>query len=298
MSHESRIARLLLSFSSILLLSMHALSSPSTKGHAQVNGTSLYYEMNGKGFPLVFVSGGGLLDSRAWDRQFERFSKTNRVIRYDIRGIGKSGRPVDQFSHSEDLYALLNFLKIRKAYVVGLSFGGGIAIDFVLEHPEMVDHLILAATGTSSDAKGEANVKGLSGLSEFAKKEGSSKTIQLIFDSNTFISKDNVVGQEKIRTIYEGNWDVFENGFPLVRLWRASEPAAENRLSEIRSKSLVMIAENDSAAYKEITERLAKGIPKAKRVLIPAATHVINLDKPEAFDNALADFIGVKLQSR
>ncbi len=262
---------------------------------AQVNGTTLHYEIEGNGFPLVFISGGGLLDSRAWDRQFERFSKTNKVIRYDIRGIGKSARPVGEFSHSEDLYALLNFLEIKKAHVVGLSFGGGIAIDFALEHPDTVDHLILVATGSSSHAKGEANLQALDALHTFAKQEGRLKTTQLILGLGTFVSKDNIAAQEKIREIYEDNWDVFENGFPLIRLWRATEPAAGNRLSEIRTKSLVMIAENDNAIYKEITESLTKRIPGVKRVVIPGATHVINLDKPDAFDAALSDFIGVKL---
>jgi pimeloyl-ACP methyl ester carboxylesterase len=263
-------------------------------GHTKVNGTSLYYETGGKGHPLVFISGGGLLDSRSWDRQFETFSKTNTVIRYDIRGIGKSARPEEQFSHSNDLYELLNFLEIKKAHIVGLSFSGAIAIDFVLEHPEMVDHLVLAATGTSSDAKGDANLKGLSGLNAFAKKEGAAKTIQLIFDTSTFISKDNNAAQEKISSIYRDNWDLFENDFPLVRLWRATDPAAGNRLSEIRARSLVMIAENDSPAYKMMTENLANGIPGATRVLITHSTHVINLDKPETFERALAEFIGVK----
>jgi 3-oxoadipate enol-lactonase len=271
------------------------LPFPMQKGHTSVNGATLYYEVKGKGFPLVFISGGGLLDSRAWDRQFETFSKTNQVIRYDIRGIGKSGRPVDQFSHSADLYALLTFLKIKKAHVVGLSFGGGIAIDFALEHPEMVDHLILAATGTSSDAKGSDNLQALSGLSVLARKEGLAQTTQLIFNANTFISKDNLAAQEKIRAIYRDNWDAFENDFPLIRLWQPVEPASRNRLSEIRMKTLVMIAENDTAPYKAITENLAKRIPGATRVLIPGAAHVINLDKPDAFDSAVAKFIGVKL---
>jgi pimeloyl-ACP methyl ester carboxylesterase len=83
------------------------------KGMANINGASLYYEMMGKGFPLVFISGGGILDRRCWDEQFETFSKDYQVIRYDVRGIGKSARPRETFSHSRDLYGFLRFLKVK-----------------------------------------------------------------------------------------------------------------------------------------------------------------------------------------
>lgn len=106
------------------------VASTMKHGMAKVNGTSLYYEVTGKGLPLVLISGGGTLDRRAWDDQFETFAKYYKVIRYDIRGIGKSARPLKDFSHSQDLYALLKFLKVRKAHIVGLSFSGAIALDF------------------------------------------------------------------------------------------------------------------------------------------------------------------------
>jgi len=79
------------------------------QGMARVNGTSLYYEIRGKGFPVVLISGGGMLDRRGWDEQFEALAKSYKVIRYDIRGIGKSARPQQAFSHSHDLYALSRF---------------------------------------------------------------------------------------------------------------------------------------------------------------------------------------------
>src|ERR1044072_826236 len=136
-----------ISISVILFLAMTFIANQESsaqprlsQGMARVNGTSLYYETKGKGFPIVFVSGGGILDRRGWDEQFETFAKHYRVVRYDVRGIGKSARPQGPFSHSEDLYALLSFLKIKRAHVAGLSVGGAIAIDFALEHPEVVDH--------------------------------------------------------------------------------------------------------------------------------------------------------------
>jgi pimeloyl-ACP methyl ester carboxylesterase len=260
---------------------------------AGVNGTSLYYEIKGRGFPLVLISGGGLLDRRGWDEQFEAFSKSYKVIRYDIRGIGKSARPTAAFSHSKDLHDLLKFLKVKKAHVVGLSFGGGIAVDFALDYPGMVDRLVLAASGTSSDAKSEANLQGLSFLSALAKKEGVGRMVQLVVNTPSFISKENLNAQQKIAKIYLENRDVFESNFPLVNFWQPTMPPAAGRLGEILVPALVLIAENDVPAYKTMTEKLAADL-RAKVVVIPGSGHVINLDKPAGFNAAVLFFLNEK----
>lgn len=264
------------------------------KGMAEVNGTSLYYEVMGKGFPLVFTSGGGTLDRRAWDNQFEIFAKNYQVIRYDIRGLGKSARPLKPFSHSRDLYALLKFLKVKKAHIISLSFSGAIAIDFALEHPEMVDHLILAATGTSVDAKSKANVDSLLSLSAMAKKEGLPRVIQFLLDLPFFISQENSAAREKIRQIYLDNRDMFESEFPLVRLWQPTEPPASERLSEIRARVLILLGENDHPAYKAITDKLVAGITGARKIVVPGGTHLLHLDKPKEFNQAVLEFLSKK----
>ena len=91
---------------------------------ATVNGTSLAYDLTGQGAPVVLISGGGTLDKRGWDEQLNALAAHHLVVRYDIRGIGRSARPAAAFSPSHDLRALLEFLRIDKAHLVGLSFGG------------------------------------------------------------------------------------------------------------------------------------------------------------------------------
>lgn len=267
-------------------------AEPMKKGTAEVNGTSLYYEVAGKGFPLILVSGGGTLDRRAWDKQFAAFAKSYKVIRYDIRGLGKSARPRAPFSHSRDLYALLKFLKVEKAHVVGLSFSGAIAIDFALEHPEMVERLVLVATGTSSDAKSQANVESVLALSAMAKKEGLERTIQFVTSLPFFISQKNRAAREKVRQIYLDNRDLFDDEFPLVRLWQPTEPPAGDRLSEIQAPALILVAENDYPAYRAITDKLSASIAGGKKVVIPGAAHLIHMDKPKEFNAAVLDFLG------
>ena len=261
------------------------------RGTANVNGTSLFYETQGEGFPIVFVSGGGILDRRGWDNQFKTFAETHRVIRYDVRGIGKSARPTGPFSHSEDLYALLTSLKIERAHVVGLSVGGAIAIDFAIEHPEIVDCLILAAPGLSSDSKSEPNMTGLAVLAGAVKTKGLDYVIQLTLDAPFVLSKQNISGGKKVFEIYFDNEDVFEAGFPLYTLWQPIQPPPENRLAEIRARVLIMRGDNDNPAYLSMTNRISKGLPHATTVVIPGGTHFLNLEKPAEFNQAMREFL-------
>ena len=119
-------------------------------GFAELNGTTLYYEVAGAGHPFVLVHG-HLLDRSSWDEQFAVFAQRYRVIRYDQRGFGDSGLITkgEPYSDRQDLYELMKFLGIESAYLMGVSGGGALAIDFTLEHPEMVDALIPVTAGVS-----------------------------------------------------------------------------------------------------------------------------------------------------
>ena len=106
-----------------LCAAARAQSGKHESGLAEVNGARLYYEASGKG-PAVVLVHGGLVDSRMWDAQMKPLSKRFRVVRYDIRGYGRSPAPTVEYYPHEDLRALLDYLKIERATVVGLSLGG------------------------------------------------------------------------------------------------------------------------------------------------------------------------------
>src|SRR6266540_3962879 len=97
-------------------------------GYAKVNGTRLFYEVAGSGHPLVLIHG-HILDRRMWDDQFAVFARRFRVLRYDMRGYGRSALPMGEPYHAvDDLKALLDYLGIARTYVLGLSKGGIVAI--------------------------------------------------------------------------------------------------------------------------------------------------------------------------
>jgi len=124
-------------------------------GFADVNGTRLYYEVAGTGHPVVLIHA-GIADHHMWDKQFALFAQQYRVIRYDLRGLGQSAMPPGPYRHARDLYGLLQYLGIVQAHVIGVSIGGMTAIDFTLEHPEMVTALIAVAAGISGSKPSEA----------------------------------------------------------------------------------------------------------------------------------------------
>src|SRR5438445_8825693 len=119
-----------------------------TEGFVDVEGGRLFYEEAGSG-PAVVLVHPGLWDSRIWDPQFHVFAERFRTIRYDVRGYGGSTKPEREYSNVEDLYAVLTHLDVERAAVIGCSMGGQIAVDFTLEHPEMVTALVPVAAGLS-----------------------------------------------------------------------------------------------------------------------------------------------------
>jgi pimeloyl-ACP methyl ester carboxylesterase len=278
-----RLAIVLLTFVSV------AASAEPTRGYAVVNGTRLYYETIGTGSPLVLISGGGTLDHRQWDEQFDVLAERFQVIRYDIRGLGLSSRPTAPFSHTDDLRGLLRFLKIRRAALCGTSFGAAIALDFALDHPDSVSHLVLAGAGVSSDK--ESSVAAVQALAALAKAEGLDRAIDSITSLPSFITPTNTMARLRITQMYRDNGDVFDAGFPLVTLWQPAKPAASTRLATVKAETLLIVGERDSADSRSTVDRLAADIPHAQKKVIAGAAHMVNMDAPAAFTRAVLEFL-------
>ena len=258
-------------------------------GLARVNGTRLYYQSAGEGSPLVLIGGGGSLDRRLWDDQFTVFSEKYQVISYDPRGIGKSEIPENLFSHSQDLYSLLKFLSVEKAHILGLSLGGTIAIDFALEYPEMVRALVLVASGLS-DLKEEV-LQATSALSVMAQEEGVMRVIQVIVENDCYIAPENSAARQKAREILMESAQIFHSGFPAIKFWQPVEPPASNRLSEIKAATLIIVGERDYPGIHAVAEKLETSIIGARKVIISGAGHMVNLEKPEQFDQVVTHFL-------
>ena len=271
-------------------------------GFAEVNGTTLYYEVAGAGHPFVLIHG-HLLDRRSWDEQFDVFAQYYRVVRYDQRGFGDSGLIVEgePYSDRQDLYELMQFLGIGSAYLMGVSGGGSLAIDFTLEHPEMVDALIPVTAGVSGFQPSEEDmqkhpdvVRMYSGLSEAFERHDIERAVDISLELWTDVP-GRLPGQaapevrERVREMTTRNWqrpdDEAQAENPSVPL----EPPAVERLSQINVPVLVILGAWDAP---NPLEHLAAEIPGAKKVVMAATAHHPFMEKPTEFNQIVLDFLG------
>jgi pimeloyl-ACP methyl ester carboxylesterase len=139
----------ILFISALLSIIMPASFHAKVKGsYADVNGIKLYYEIHGAGKPLVLLHG-GLGSTEMFEPNIDALAKGRKVIAVDMQGHGHTAdidRPFSLEAISEDIAALLKYLKIQKADIMGYSLGGGVALQVAVRHPEMVNKLVLVST--------------------------------------------------------------------------------------------------------------------------------------------------------
>jgi pimeloyl-ACP methyl ester carboxylesterase len=257
-------------------------------GLAEVNGTKLYYEMKGKGPAIVFIHSGGF-DRRMWDDQFSVFSDRYTVIRYDVRGYGKSPAPTKPYSDDDDLYQLLKYLKVPKAHIIGLSMGGRIAIDFTLTHPDMVASLIPVAPGLSGfPFTTEDTIELMKIVYSIQNDDGTPAGEAWLRSAYNAAAMENPAVAAKLRPIAIENSRVW-----LINIFfpRPPFPLAVQRLSDIHVPTLLIRGDRDVLTITKIVDTLEKNIPGVQKMIIPGAGHMVNVEKPGEFNNIVLDFL-------
>ena len=259
----------------------------AASGFAEVNGTRLWYETAGKGSTVVLVHG-GLVDSRLWDDQMKELAKRHRAVRYDLRGYGKSAAPTADFSPVEDLRALLAFLKVERATVVGLSLGGIIAADFALEHPRMTEGLVLVGAGLRGD-KQPPDPKSMEAY-RASVREGAEKFAELALESPLFAGvKEKPRAHARLREMLLDNAPALQHLF--ANRLKYPEPETINRLGDIRVPTLVVVGDRDGPNLLNIADTLHAKIPGAKKSIIRDASHHPPVETPQEFNRVLLDFL-------
>jgi len=260
-----------------------------------VSGGRLYYEVEGSGHPIVLIHA-GFLDRRMWDEQFELFGKEFKVIRYDVRGFGKSSKPTDKYSDIEDLHTLLASLKVNKAHLVGVSNGGRIAIDFTINHPSMVDALILVGsavsgyktTGREEDEAWEEFEKQFEEPQQLAAKQG--RIAQAVkMDVDAWGSAQGPSSRERMLEIATDNSHIHTGPH---QKWQVDpDPPGFGRLTEIRIPTLVMIGDRDVRGMRYIARQLHARIPGSRLAEVSGADHIVNMSKPNEFNRIVLEFL-------
>jgi pimeloyl-ACP methyl ester carboxylesterase len=116
-----------------------------TTGYAPINGLKMYYEIHGSGEPVVLLHGAFMAISGDWNDWIGELSKTRKVIAVEMQGHGRTGdinRDITYENLADDVAALLDYLKIQNADIVGYSLGGGVAMQCAIRHPEKVRKIV------------------------------------------------------------------------------------------------------------------------------------------------------------
>jgi pimeloyl-ACP methyl ester carboxylesterase len=269
---------------SLILLSSLSMAQTVASGYVEVEGSKIFYESAGEGPVLIFIHD-GLVHREIWDQQFALFAKDHRVIRYDRRGYGKSSAAGGKHSKVDDLNRLYTTLEIKKAVLIGMSSGGGLAIDFTLQYPDKVSGLVLVG----------AVVGGFPLTSHLFSRGGHSP--------EKFKSDEEQIlyyAQEDPYEIYRANKEATKQVVQLVKdnpmkeIGSSPPPPGEpayRRLSEIEVPALILVGEFDMPDVHPLAGAINAGIVNSKRDIIPESGHLIPIEQPARCNEALSEFL-------
>lgn len=269
---------------------------PNQSGYADVNGARLYYELAGSGKPIVMIHA-GIADCRMWDGEFEAFARSHRVLRYDMRGYGKSLPVEGEFNLQDDLETLLNKLDVAPPLILmGCSMGGGLAIDFALSHPDRVSKLILVGSGPAGLELEAEWPDELIAQSEAAFEAGDVEGVaeldmRIWFDGHGRSRQDvNGHARRKAKAMAKRVTEHELKGIGTHARKDAAIPAAEC-LRELSLPALIVIGENDLPYLRLAADFMTEQLPAAAKLVLPDAGHLPNLEHPAAFQAAVLGFL-------
>src|SRR3954454_8463265 len=251
---------------------------------------SLYYERQGVGFPVLFISGLAGYAS-FWQDQVAAFAKSFDVITHDHRGIGqsdltRSGFTVDRMA--ADVIGLMDALEIERAHIVGHSTGGAIAQTLAIEHPKRVASIVLSASWTKPDAY----FRRFFGLrKDILLRLGPSAYVQansLFLYPGSYIARNN----ERLRQMEAQHLAVFPpTEIAASRIDAILAFDRTEQLSRIKTPTLVVGAEDDIITPAYFSEELARLIPGAEIKIFPRGGHALTQVRAREFNQAVLPFI-------
>jgi pimeloyl-ACP methyl ester carboxylesterase len=243
------------------------------------DGVSIYYEVHGSGPPLLLTHGYSST-SAMWHGQIKALSKHHKLVLWDMRGHGQSDYPDDPAAYSEaltiaDMAALLDEVSANSAIIGGLSLGGYMSLAFYRAHPERVRALLIIDTGPG-----------------FKKDDARDAWNKRAFETGDRFEREGLAvlkaGSRERSTV------THRDALGLARAARGMLTQRDARVIEllpnIKVPSLVVVGADD-APFFAASDYMAAKIPAAKKVVIPAAGHAVNIDQPQAFIEAVLPFL-------
>lgn len=267
-----------------------------------VDGGELWFEQRGAGPPVVFVHG-GWLDSDLWRGQVEHFTPEYRAVTFDVRGHGRTGATdrrrysIDLFT--DDLEALLAHLDIDRPILCGLSLGSMVVQAYLHRHPERAAAAILAGPLRSMPPVAvpqgvKSLVSPLPALRASLATVGQRATFESLLagvratTSGPWLSVDREVRSQAVDAAA---------GVPraeFAKIFGALYDVKAPDLSGVETPTLVVYGDREAAAVKRQGRQVAAAAGVGTRQVVPDAGHLVNRDRPGAFNAACEAFLAAR----
>ncbi|TDC78398.1 alpha/beta fold hydrolase [Micromonospora sp. KC606] len=259
-----------------------------------INGASLAYDDLGSGSTVVLLHA-GIADRRMWRGQLPALAERHRVVALDLRGYGDSALPPEPFAHHDDVVGLLDALGVERAALVGCSFGGAVAVDTALAHPERVSALALLGTAVSGNEWSEETedlwerLVGEVDPEDLTASAAGEVRFWVVGPSRA----PGDVDPELVAFAEEMDHRALASELALSAVEiEELDPPAIDRLGELRLPVLVTAGADDVRDIARLADRIAAEVPGAVRLPdVPDAAHLLPLERPEAVNAALLNFL-------
>jgi pimeloyl-ACP methyl ester carboxylesterase len=246
-----------------------------------------------EGLPLVFLHGGGL-DHRMWENHVARFTRAHHLVLVDARGHGRSSTATAAYRHCDDVAAVLRALELEPAVIVGLSMGGGVAVDTALEHPGLVAGLVVSGTGTSEPTFTDPWV-----LDVFAEWKAAEETRNpqrwldafMRFVPGPARTLDDV-DAAVVDRVRQMGWDTLQNHAVHHFVPPTAVDRTWERVPSIDVPVVVVSGALDSPDHIDMGHGLAGSVPGGRTVDIAGTAHYPNMERPDEFNEAVAEVTG------
>ena len=252
-------------------------------------GARLVYEVTGAGPAVVLIHGFGL-DMRMWDPQVGPLAARFRVVRYDCRGFGSSGPfdPAVPYTHAGNLVALLDHLDISNAVLVGLSFGGRVALQTALAAPERVRGLALLDAVLDGVPWDPESARALDEVARRVQAGG------VLAGREAWLAHPLFAAARERPDLVHA-LAAMVAGYP-GQHWLGQDPHRQTRppidvMEGVSGPVLIAVGEHDVPGFREMSAVLARRIPGATHHVVAGAGHMISMEQPAAVNELVTSFV-------
>ena len=251
-------------------------AAPAASGAAEahrvpIRGITMYYETEGQGPPLLLLHGGAG-NGMQFDKQRPEFAKSHRLIVPDSRAQGRSTDrpgPLTYHDMAEDVIALMDTLKLKRADVMGWSDGGCIGLDLAIHHPDRIVHLVTFGANATPEGMQAADRQW----------------------AQTATADSFGTGMEQGWKALNPEPSHYKDAMEKVlMMWRTEPQITRAQLAGIRARVLICAGEHD-VVLPEHTSMLAATIPHAELWTVPGASHSAMLERPDLVNPRVLEFL-------